>query len=269
MASTLEAVIFSGRRSPAAFLALMVLTGLWFSRKIKIPVVAIVFCGVCFFMFVMNVGIYRSLVLGSEGDVDWRKVRSEVFDVRKTIKQFSNDGNGKGGGETDALNGMVASSAVFNSFHYDYGLIGWNTLVFGYVPGQLVGHKFKQSLMIDVNSASETAYEEYEYKLDVGSCVPGYAHLFASFGFFGAVFMYFFGRFARMVWLQAESGNLLAQIVHFACAPVYLRFGGGGLWPQLNAVIFWIIFLLPILMFARERSTEHELSNFSSTEYDV
>ncbi|MDF7826683.1 hypothetical protein P4B35_21820 [Pontiellaceae bacterium B12227] len=254
--SALSMIVFGGRRSPAAFLAIMVLTGLWFARRIKISRLAIVGGGIVFFMFVMNVGTYRHLVNTDSPD-KWSKITSEVFDIKKTIKKFAKkEGSKSSSSYVDGLNGVLSVAAVSETLKFDYGVVLWNQVISRWVPGQLIGRGLKKSLMLDVNTCNKTLYDHYGYKLKAGTCMPGYAEIFGSFGFLGFIFMYLAGRLTRMVWEQSMAGNLVAQIAHFALAPMYLRFGGGGIWLLITGLGFWAIFLFPILWWAKEKKLD-------------
>lgn len=260
MLSLLYTVVSRGRRSPVVFAGLMVLTGLWFAKRLKIPTSMIIAGGLVFMMFVANVGVYRKLVLEGDGNVDWGEVVSEVFSVERSIGQFSGETSSHDssavddhGAYVDAMNGLVCTQAAFSTFSYNYGTSLWNDLVHSWVPGQLVGHDLKKSLQFELGRRDKFAHELYEYKWYVGSCIPGYAEVFTAFGIFGAFLMYYMGRMARVIWEQSMSGNLIAQTFHFALAPVYIRFGGGGLWPLITSLFFWVIFLLPIYMLAKKK----------------
>ena len=261
--NTLLRVVLHGRRSPAVFTGIMVLTGLWFGKRLKVPTGAIISVGLVFVLFVANVGIYRDIVL--QEDVDWNKAVSEVFNVKKTISRFSGDTSTHSGdlsdlgNYVDALNGLVRTQAALTSFRYDYGSALWNDLVHSWVPGQLVGHKLKKALKFKIADRDTVPYDLYKYKFPIGSCTPGYAELFVSLGVFGAIFMYYMGKMARMIWEEALAGNLIAQTAHFALAPVYIRFGGGGLWTLLSGLFFWVIFLWPIYVLAKKNISYSEM----------
>jgi hypothetical protein len=233
-------------------MAIMVLTGLWFARRIKVSRAALALGGLVFFMFVMNVGTYRYYVKSNDPH-KWDRIKEEVFSLDKTIAKFTKTDESKSSSDyVDALNGVLTVAAVNETFAFDYGIVVWNQLVFRWIPGQLIGRGVKQALMLEVPSCSETLSSHYGYRPPVGTCIPGYAEIFASFGFLGAVFMFFVGRTVRAIWEQAMGGNLIAQIIHFALAPMYLRFGGGGIWLLLTGLGFWVIFLFPILWWAKE-----------------
>ena len=259
LSSILTSIVFAGRRSPAAFVGLMGLTGLWFAKRFKIPMWGIISMGVVFFMFVTNVGIYRSLVQ-QDKEINWNKIVSEVFDFGKTVEQFTSQREGEKGLYIDIQNGVVCAQAVSESFSYNYGTIFWNSLVFAWVPGQIVGRDVKEALMLDLPKPEDVAKKIYGYSLDTGTCIPGYTDIFASFGILGVFFMFFMGKTARMIWEQASCGNLMAQLCHFALAPLYLRFGGGGFWYLLSTLFFWVVFLYPILLLGRRRETMNEIS---------
>lgn len=268
LVSILTVIIQSGKRSPAAFLGLMGLTGLWFARRFKFPLWMILVGGVVFTMFVVNIGTYRYLVK-SRDDVGWRDVISEVFDIEKTVARFTARGQENETSHNDALNGVVTVGAVAGSHRYDYGMVLWNRIIHRWIPGQLVGHGLKKALQLDVASPLDTAEQECGYNAGVGSCLPGYSEMFASFGFLGVVFMYWMGKIARMVWEQAMTGNLLAQIAHFAAVPIYLRFGGGGIWDLLSGLGVWVLFVLPILIFAKRSPSFAYMDPFKFPEEDV
>lgn len=248
--ATLSTIVLSGKRSPVVFLGLTILTGLWFVKRYKVSRKIIVIGGIVFFMFVMNIGTYRALV-NVDGERDWRTIISEVFDIKKTIAKFSDGTDEKDSEYVDAMNGVVAASAIYETGQYDYGLVAWNVAIHRWIPGQLVGYGIKNALKFDRPSAGEVAKQLYGYKMPRGTCTPGYTQIFASFSFFGVFFTFFMGRAARSIWEQALEGNLIAQILHFALAPIYLRFGGGGIWALLGGVFFWVIFLLPMLCWAK------------------
>lgn len=265
LGSIVNMVVMKGRRTPALFAGLMVLTGLWFSKRVKAPTWMIITGGVIFFMFVANVGTYRYML--SKGNVDWKEVAGEVFNLKKTVSRFSEEESTGGdsseddlGNYVDVLNGLVCTKAAFSSFRYNYGCALWNSLVHSWVPGQLVGKNLKESLKVELGRREKIAEEVYKYKWHIGSCLPGYGEIFAAFGFFGVFFAYFMGKIARMIWEQAMTGNLIAQTCHFALAPVYIRWGGGGLWPLLCGLIFWVIFLLPIYMVAKKSNVAFDES---------
>ncbi|MDF7806277.1 hypothetical protein P4E94_02435 [Pontiellaceae bacterium B12219] len=259
ISSTIAVVVLGGRRSPAAFLGIMVLTGMWFARRMKISRLVLVAGGLVFFMFVTNIGVYRHFVK-SDDPQKWSKIAEEVFDFDKTISKFAKkDVSESTSDYVDALNGALAVSAVGKTFRFDYGIIVWNQLIFRWVPGQIIGQGLKKSLMLNVPQVGDTLTECYSYRPPVGTCIPGYAEIFASFGFLGCIFMFYAGRVAHRIWDQAMDGNLIAQIAHFALAPMYLRFGGGGIWLLLTGLGFWVIFLFPILFWAKENRVSDEI----------
>lgn len=267
MGSMLSFIVLSGRRSAAAFVGLMVLTGLWFGSRYKIPRGLLIFGGLSFFLFVMNVGTYRQLVKSEDKD-KWRQIKSEVFNVKKTLEKFTADDAPEGTGHLDALNGVLVSSAVFESFRYDYGKVAWNFVIHRWIPGQLVGHGLKNALKFDATGPDQVAAEVYSFTRSRGTCIPGYAEVFSSFSFLGVFMMYFMGRMARMVWEQAITGNLIAQMVHFSLVPIYLRFGGGGLWGLLSGLFFWVVFLVPILWLARKMYHGEPPMEFQEVPYE-
>lgn len=263
--SLITMVVTGGRRTPAVFAALMLMTGLWFSRRIKLPMGLIIAGGLIFFMFVTNVATYRTML--EEGNANFSAVVTEVFDIKKTIQKFTGQIGDKRvinrgddlGNYVDLLNGVVCTKAAVDSFSYNYGVAFWNMVVHNWVPGQIVGHGVKNALKLDVDMPFEVAEETYKYNSARGSCIPGYAEIYTAFGILGVIMMFIMGKTARMIWEQALEGNLIAQTIHFALAPVYIRFGGGGIWPLLSGLFFWVIFLAPLYILAKRNASQDEL----------
>jgi hypothetical protein len=148
---------------------------------------------------------------------------------------------------------VFSIAAVKRSMKFDLGLYHWNSLVFAYVPAQIVGQSLKQSLYLPL---PDPAFEEYFYTPPIGSTWTGLSDAFQSFWYFGTLKFFLIAFVMQKLWLAAQSGNMTAQLFYMLM-PVY----------ALEAITHttqyfvgpWVhlaVFLLPGLMLARRRRHE-------------
>ncbi len=239
-------IILKGRRSPVILFGLLALLGLWFGRRWKMPRPFLLIAGILFFILVFNAGSYRSIM--SDNSVN-NKVDaiSEVITFSGTLdKIFQSSEN------VDAMNAVMVTSAVQKSLDLNYGAKLWNTLVFRYLPGQLVGRDLKASLYIPYEREFDIAFREFGYRFKIGSCLPGAADVFAAFHFLGFFVFYFSGRFLRWAWTQANNGIAIAVIVYMILAPSCIRAFGGGYFSLIVNFVYPVLFIFPVLFIAKK-----------------
>ena len=95
----------------------------------------------------------------------------------------------------------------------------WDLLIFGYIPGQLVGFDFKKSLMTgtDLNSL---ALDVGHYQSLIGTTATGFPQPYHDFWFFGAFVFFFLGRFMGMHFLSAHFGSIKSLCIYAALLPM-------------------------------------------------
>jgi uncharacterized protein YjeT (DUF2065 family) len=202
---TLQLIIFAGRREPTALFLLSIALTLFYQRGIKPPRFAIVGIIVFAMLIIPAIGDYREK---AEED-PWEALTT--LDLQKSfINYFKVE-------ENEVLELAVAAHVLDSySFHgeYTYGASYWNEMVFRYVPGQLLGTDFKNSLMI---GERDVIYRN-GYERPPGLTITGLADSFQQFSYFGFLFFFFLGGFFRHLWkLTITNGNLLVQILYMLC----------------------------------------------------
>jgi hypothetical protein len=134
---------------------------------------------------------------------------------------------------------------------YNYGASHWNALIFNYVPAQIVGTRFKASLMLAIEDA---AYQEYGFTPPTGATQLGMSHAFQAFWYFGAIEFLVVSFVMARLWRTAQNAVLfqlwyaciLADSLHSITHQVDFFF---------TAWIHMGLFLLPsILLSARLKS---------------
>ena len=135
---TLQLIIFAGRREPTALFLLSIALTLFYQRGIKPPRFAIVGIIVFAMLIIPAIGDYRE----KAKEDPWEALTT--LDLQKSfINYFKVE-------ENEVLELAVAAHVLDSySFHgeYTYGASYWNEMVFRYVPGQLLGTDFKNSLI--------------------------------------------------------------------------------------------------------------------------
>jgi hypothetical protein len=104
---------------------------------------------------------------------------------------------------------------IAEEHYYDYGLDHWNLLVFNYVPAQIVGRDFKESLMLKLHPDFETAAKtKYGHVYTISTTSTGFVDPFASFGWFGFVKFLIIGWLMGVLYRHAMQGAFLGQLLY-------------------------------------------------------
>jgi hypothetical protein len=136
--------------------------------------------------------------------------------------------------------------------NYTFGRHFWNQLVFGFVPAQLVGRDFKESLKFElIDDAEQVGFEK-----SVGTCESGIAEAFMAFGYAGCGLFLLLGAFMRWLWDGAMSGSIFHQFFLMLCTLGAVMSISLQLWPFVNFIMNILIFAGPFLWWSRLRPYE-------------
>ncbi|MEO0770914.1 MAG: hypothetical protein AAFY72_16080, partial [Cyanobacteria bacterium J06649_4] len=113
-------------------------------------------------------------------------------------------------------NAAMSIETVNSTQSFGYGTGLWNDIVFQYVPGQLVGYEFKDSLMFD-NALPEDIKSLYGRSFSLGSTPTGMGDSYAEFGFAGCLIFGAIAYLFRHIWVASTYyTSLYAQILYIA-----------------------------------------------------
>src|SRR5262249_37818220 len=152
-------------------------------------------------------------------------------------------------------NAVFNIAAVKRSMKFDLGIFHWNSLVFAYVPRQIVGRDLKESLYLP---QWDPALEEYFYHPMVGSTWTGLSDAFQSFWYFGVLKFFLIAFVLQKLWLAAQDGNLTAQLLYMLMPVWALEAITHTTQYFLNPWVHMAAFLLPALLLARRRPRSSE-----------
>ena len=111
----------------------------------------------------------------NEDESKWTQIKNIAF-LENLNRQLT-----AGGSELE--NAVYSIAAMDQTAEFDYGIFHWNTLVFNYVPAQILGDEFKQSLTIPLENTD--TYSLFGHTPSLGSTVTGMVDAFGSFWYFG------------------------------------------------------------------------------------
>lgn len=237
----LDRIIHGGRRQDLVEFLTIIMLAFWFQRNRCVPRPVMLAGLILGTLYINSVGDYRAVASKDEGPT-WDTVSN--IDFVGNFSRLSEEGG------AEVRNAVIQIAAVKRSMKFDLGFMHWNSLVFAYVPAQLVGRELKQSLYLPV---PDPAFEEYFYTPPLGTTWTGLSDAFQSFWYFGVLKFFLIAFVMQKLWLAGQEGNLTAQLLYML-VPVYALEAITHITQAFVAP--WVhiaIFLLPALMVARRR----------------
>jgi len=199
--SCLVRIVNFGRRAELVELAIIVLLMAWFHKRV-VPHRLLMILGAGFVVLVVNgIGTYRSIVEDEEG---MHLSELSHLDLMASFSDVLEEG-----GE-EMRNAVYTIEGTARSMDFDWGLSIWNSLVFQYVPAQIVGVERKEALLIPFD---DSAYMEFGHVPYTGSTPTGLSDSFASFGYLGWIKFLVIGYAMGRLWATARQGRQAAQIL--------------------------------------------------------
>lgn len=213
-----DRAIIGGRRSAAVGLFLVMASALWLFRNYKLPRVlfgAIAFGGI---LLVNSIPDYRSAIGEGEAFSSVLLGKSLPLEKLRTIPYLDNLK------EAFRTPGTEFGGAVFSLADcdakgvFDFGLFHWDELIHNYVPAQLVGREFKESLKFKIYD-NANQQNVFGYEKDEATAEPGIVDAFRSFWYFGSLKFYLIGLIMGTLLKRAREGSSNAQLGYIILLP--------------------------------------------------
>lgn len=238
----LDRIFLSGRRGVTLEFVFVIMLSLWFGRRLALPRPVVLLALVLGTLALHSTGDYR-VVAADEGADRWKRVKDIAF-MENLQKQLTEGGS-------EMANAVYSIAATERNGSYDFGVFHWNTLVFNYVPAQLLGDEFKQSLMIPLEDAD--AYKMYGHQASSGSTFSGLVDAFGSFWYFGCLKFFAIGFVLRRLYVTAMAGHFIAKLCYILMITNALHCITHHTQWFVSPWIHFAIFLLPAVYYARQR----------------
>lgn len=237
----LDRILLAGRRGVTLEFGFIILLSLWFGRGWSIPR-PIALAGLILGTLALHsTGEYRAATANTQ-ESKWQQIRSIPF-LDNLQQQLSH-----GGSELE--NAVYYIAAVDETKQFDYGVFHWNTLVFNYVPAQLLGSEFKQSLTIPVEEVD--TYLMYGHSPRLGSTITGLVDAFGSFWFFGCLKFFVIGFVLRRLYQAAVEGHFVARLLYMLIITSALHTITHHTQWFVSPWLHISVFLVPALYFSRD-----------------
>lgn len=238
---TLYMIIFAGRREPTALFVLTIALTIFYKKPYTPPRAAIIGVLLLTMLIIPAIGDYRKMA-----EEKGPTVALQTLDLKESFINYFKEG--------EHLELGVAANIIDSYlFHglYVYGADYWDRMVFRYVPGQLLGSDFKQSLMIQ---DKDTVFRN-GYKMYTGLTYTGIGDSFKQFGYLGCLFFFFLGGLFRNLWrLSLTTSNPLIQILYMFCVVQALLTVTHATINFLPGIFFNFIFIWVAASFAKENT---------------
>jgi len=218
----------SGRRENTAVLVLTIVMALFYERRLQPSRLAISAVLVFSMLFIPATAEYR----GYAYNKNWDGVRN--MDLVGNFKGFLTEES-----ILELRNGAAVIESTRETGHYQFGKAYWNHLVFRFVPAQVVGAEFKQSLMFTTWDLVRSEGTEAGTAFSRGSTVTGMGDTFLQFGWAGCLFFTFMGVLFKGMWQAALLPDAL-----FARLMYVMSITSG-----MRAVTHWTLDFLPGLLY--------------------
>lgn len=205
----IDSVVLGVRRQIAFDLFFYVVGSIWFVRRKRVSLALV--CALFLFGFLVN-----SLIAPIRGAIAIYRFNlaefeiSEVYNDLMLVATTSEDRLLSDTYGTDVENAVSKIWEVWSSDGYSFGIVYYNQLIARFVPRQIVGSEFKESLQFSV---PVEPLEDGSGFFKVGSTFTGFSDSFASFGLLGFFVFGIASVFVRRMFILAESGELRYQVM--------------------------------------------------------
>lgn len=203
-------VIFLGRRATAASLMFILLLSMMFVRKRCIP--RLLFIIIVFFtpLAIYYGPAYRS---ASQHGLKYGAIKDSIQESKTIDSILSGAYN-----EFDIF--VHYGAVVQNNLLFQYGVSFYNTLVYYYVPRQVVGEEVKASLFLpSAESPADISFDKYGFRAQHGWFATGIYEAFSQFWFLGCLIYYAIGLIYGRLWVKAYiNESVSAQLWYILSA---------------------------------------------------
>jgi hypothetical protein len=236
----MDRILIAGRRSEAADFILIIALAAWFHRGIAVPRTLALIGVVAGTLALVSTGDYRSISHDRE-DQDWSEVAH--IDAIENFQALLERGG------PEMRNAILRIHAVNRSLNFDYGLFHWNTLVFNFVPAQIVGSEIKTSLIIPFDGQ-----HDLEYDPPTGSTETGMADAFASFWYFGALKFFLLAYLLGRIYCAATGGHTIFRLLYVLSLTPSMLAITHHTQSVLSTWVHMALLFLPLLALARVKT---------------
>jgi hypothetical protein len=237
----LQTIILYGRREATATFILTIGLSLYYFRRYVPPRWLALTLIVIALVAIPLTGAYRGIAKTG----DW----SELLELRpgENLKVLVEKGK-----TLELRNAALLMDAAVQTGQYGYGTDYWNSLVFRFVPAQLIGRDLKNVLQLKLSKSKQDLKDLYNYTAHTGTTTTGIGDSFVQFDYLGCLFFLILSYLFKSLWISAIYKNsTVSQIFYVSLvAPALLSVTHGTVrfFPDL---LFRVIFIGAVIIYSR------------------
>ncbi|KST63323.1 hypothetical protein [Mastigocoleus testarum] len=162
-------------------------------------------------------------------------------------------------------NAAILIEAAVKNNQYGYGTGFWDRIIFQYVPGQIVGLDFKNSLQFNWTSFDLSSL--FGYSIPRGSTVTGIGDSFLEFGYFGCLIFACIAYFFKHLWISSVyQRSIFSQILYAGLISPTLVGVTHGIGRFIQEAIFQFIFVSWVAYYSKIKDKSSTFLNHSHSE---
>ena len=242
MSPSLLTIIFGGRREVAAQIFLTIGLVLFFERRLLPPRWLVPLTAVAALLIIPSTGEYRS----NAATRDWEAIQQ--MDWVENFKSYMSEES-----TLELRNAAISIEATKIVDDYGWGGAYWDEMVWRFVPAQLLGKGFKDSLMIAKGKKDfEGHFLSIGYYIPVGATQTGISDSFGQFGYFGAVVFALMALLFRNLWESAtQTDSIFTQLIYIGSVTPAMRAVTHQTVDFLPGMTYTLIYVLVLYFFSR------------------
>jgi hypothetical protein len=238
----LERIMVTGKRAETTELVMYFALAVWFTWRRAIPHSLVLVAVLAGTLLMSSTGDYRQMNAKNDGGTGMAKLEDiSIWDNFEKLLAYGGD---------EMRNAMYRINLVDRNQSFDFGAFHWDTLVWNYIPAQLVGTDVKDAFMIGI----EDQFDRYYFFNKVpGTTETGMTDAYASFWYFGALKFFIIAYLMSRLYGAAMAGHAVPQLFYMLLAvPAMHAISHYTQW-VLSTWVHVAVFLIPGLLFARIR----------------
>ncbi|MEB3310428.1 MAG: hypothetical protein VKJ02_09355 [Snowella sp.] len=237
--------VLGGRRQPTMTFVIIVGLSFWLVRRYLPPRWLIILTIFLMSLLLLAIGELRGLFWELLFSGKWNAILSTIQE-QLAIQQT--------GEILELKNAAYYIDAVTALNLYGLGSGWWDSVVFQYVPGQLLGFGLKVSLQFNLIT-NETLYNLYGYSVHVGTTTTGVGDSFMEFGYLGCLSFALIGYLFKNLWISAYyNKSFCSSILYMGLVSPAMLALTHGIGRFLQEAIFQISIVFLIVLYSKQES---------------
>ncbi|OKH53133.1 hypothetical protein NIES2101_12430 [Calothrix sp. HK-06] len=246
----LFSTVLIGRRQPTMTFAIIIGISLFLVRQWVPPRWLIVTAMLMVTFLIPLFGELRGGVWNLVFSGNWQEILSA------TERAFNSQQKGD---ILELRNAALVIDVANRTGLYGFGTGWWDSIIFQFVPGQIVGFDFKKSLQFNLwDRYSQLLSSLYGYTRPNGTTIPGVGDSFIEFSYFGCVIFGLIGYIFKHLWISATyHKSTFSRILYMGMISPGMVGLTHGIGRFFQEAIFQLIFVGLAVYYARGKGRLH------------